>query len=68
MTDAEVVGILQVLEQPYPKLAVAGKKNVKVPNDEDHAALGRRLNAMGLTQRFNPPRGLGHSLASLTHS
>lgn len=68
LTDAEVVDILQVLEQPYPQLAVAGKKNVKVPNDGEHAALGKRLNAMGLTQRFNPPRGLGRSLASLTHT
>ncbi len=67
LTDGEVVGILRALEQPYPELAASGKKNVKVPNDDDHAALGKRLNAIGLTQRFNPPRGPGRSLASLTH-
>jgi|JI8StandDraft_1071087.scaffolds.fasta_scaffold05434_4 hypothetical protein len=68
LTNDKLVGILQSLEDPYPQLTVAGKKKVRVPYDDDHAVLGRRLNAIGLTQRFNPPRGLGRSMASLTHS
>ena len=67
LTDIQVVAILQAMDAPYPELAVPGKKNVKVTNDDDHATLGRRLNAMGLTQRFNRPRGPITSRASLTH-